>query len=423
MERGTASSAGRRRWSGSAAALAAAGSGRGSTVLVGGEAGIGKSRVAAELAARARDQGWLVLAGHCIDLIGAGVPYLPVAEAIRSLRGSSALGDGSRALPDLSRLVADLAEPAGATGQRPAVPMFRRGCSRMCGPCWTTLSAETPVLLVLEDLHWADSSTLDLVTFLAHVVAGSRVLVLATYRSDEARPDQPLQRLTTGLLRARTASAVDLGPLTEDEVTALLDGIAQGPVPRRPDRHDRPALGGKSLLRRGAVRRRDPRRAGPAARAAGRARAARSAGSIRASRMVLRTAAAAGRDVSYGLLAAVVPLAEAGAAGRPAGGGRPLLLVPDPDAGTFRFRHALLAEAVYQTLLPGERETVHARLAATLARAAPPGRDRPGRQRPGPPLGRRRPAGRGAGRVGPRGARRGGAVRAGRRRCGTPRRR
>src|SRR6185503_329565 len=76
------------------------------------------------------------------------------------------------------------------------------------------LSAEAPVLLVLEDLHWADSSTLDLVT----------------YRNDEAGPDQPLQRLTTGLLRARTASAVDLGPLTEGEVTALLDGIAKGPV-------------------------------------------------------------------------------------------------------------------------------------------------------------------------------------------------
>lgn len=101
------------------AALAAAEAGRGSTVLLGGEAGIGKSRVAAELAARARHQGWLVLAGRCIDLIGAGVPYLPVAEAIRSLRDSSALENGPGALPALSRLVADLADPLGAAGQRP----------------------------------------------------------------------------------------------------------------------------------------------------------------------------------------------------------------------------------------------------------------------------------------------------------------
>ena len=84
------------------------------------------------------------------------------------------------------------------------------------------------------------------------------------------------------------------------------------------------------------------------------------------SRMVLRTAAAAGRDVSYGLLAAVVPLPEPELQDALRAAVDQLLLVPDQDAGTFRFRHALFAEAVYQTLLPGERETVHARLATTL---------------------------------------------------------
>ena len=142
-----------------------------------------------------------MLAGRCIDLIGAGVPYLPVAEAVRSLRGSPALGDGSRALPALSRLVADLADPAGAAGQRPHGEDVQPRLFADVQAVLDALSAETPVLLVLEDLHWADSSTLDLVTFLAHAVAGLRVLVLATYRTDEARPDRPLQRLTTGLLR------------------------------------------------------------------------------------------------------------------------------------------------------------------------------------------------------------------------------
>src|SRR5688572_15003620 len=213
------------------AALEAAGSGHGSTVLVGGEAGIGKSRITAELAARARGQGWLVLAGRCINLIGAGVPYLPVAEAIRALRGSPALGDGPGVLADLSRLVADLADPLAAGGQRSLGADVQMRLFADVRALLDALNVEIPVLLVLEDLHWADSSTLDLVTFLAHVVSGSRVLVLATYRSDEARPDRPLQRLTTGLLRARAASAVDLGPLTEGEVTALLEGISEGPVP------------------------------------------------------------------------------------------------------------------------------------------------------------------------------------------------
>jgi DNA-binding CsgD family transcriptional regulator/tetratricopeptide (TPR) repeat protein len=348
-----------------AGALAAAGSGRGSTVLVGGEAGIGKSRVAAELAARARDQGWLVLAGHCIDLIGAGVPYLPVAEAIRSLRDSPALRDGSRALPALSRVVADLADPAAAVGQRPHGDDAQPRLFADVQSVLDALSAETPVLLILEDLHWADSSTLDMVAFLAHAVAGLRVLVLATYRTDEPRPDQPVQRLTIGLLQARTASAVDLGPLTEDDVTALLDGVSQGPV--RADligtifqRSEGNPFFAEELY---AAAIRGERDLPHVLRDVLRQRAGRLDPS---SRMVLRTAAAAGRDVSYGLLAAVVPLPEPELQDALRSAVDQLLLVPDPDAGTFRFRHALFAEAEYQTLLPGEREMVHVRLATTL---------------------------------------------------------
>ena len=347
------------------AALGAARLGRGATVLVGGEAGIGKSRLAAELAARARDQGWLVLVGRCFDLIGAGVPYLPIAEAIRSLQGSSAPGDNQGAPPILSRLVADLAEPASGGNQEPHSEDSQVRLIADVRSLLDTLSVETPVLLVLEDLHWADVSTLDLITFLAHVVPDSRVLVVGTYRSDEARPDQLLQRLITGLLRARTAGAIDLGPLTEGELTALLDGISKEPVPagligtifQRSEGNpffaeelyaaamrgepDLPHVLREVLLQR--FGRMDPQ-----------------------SRMVLRTAAAAGRDVSYGLLAAIVPLAERELQDALRSAVDQLLLVPDQDAGTFRFRHALLAEAVYRTLLPGEREEVHARLATTL---------------------------------------------------------
>jgi DNA-binding CsgD family transcriptional regulator len=227
------------------------------------------------------------------------------------------------------------------------------------------LSAETPVLLVLEDLHWADSSTLDLVTFLAHAVAGLRVLVMATYRNDDARPDMPLQRLATGLLRARTASAVDLGPLTEGDVTALLDGISPGPV--RADligtifqRSEGNPFFAEELY---AAAIRGERDLPHVLRDVLRQRAGRLDPS---SRMVLRIAAAAGRDVSYRLLAAVVPLPEPELQDALRSAVDQLLLVPDPDAGTFRFRHALFAEAEYQTLLPGERGTVHARLATTL---------------------------------------------------------
>ncbi|MFF5289362.1 helix-turn-helix transcriptional regulator [Paractinoplanes globisporus] len=344
------------------AALDAAASGRGTTVLAGGEAGIGKSRVAAELTVLARDRGWLVLTGRCLDLVGAGVPYLPIAEAIRSLRDPSAPSNGPSVSPALSRLVADLTDPVGTLEQRPHEGDAQARLLADVRALLDAVSAETPVLLVLEDLHWADSSTLDLVTFLAHVVSDSRVLVLATYRSDEARPEDPLQRLTTSLLRARAATALDLGPLTDAEMTALLEGISKDPVltgtiVQRAEGNpfyaeelyaaatrgepDLPYALREMLLQRAA--RLDPR-----------------------SRTVLRTAAAAGRDVSYGLLAAVVPLAERELQDALRSAVDQFLLIPDQDAGTFRFRHSLLAEAVYQTLLPGEREAVHARLAETL---------------------------------------------------------
>jgi DNA-binding CsgD family transcriptional regulator/tetratricopeptide (TPR) repeat protein len=345
-------------------ALAAAAAGHGSTVLVGGEAGIGKSRFAAEVADRAARAGCLVLAGRCIDLIGAGVPYLPVAEALRALHRSSSLADHPAAPPALARLVADIGGAGVARttdDQGDAQPRLFADLRDLLDE----LSAERPVLLVLEDLHWADSSTLDLVTFLAHVVSGSRVLVLATYRSDEAGPDRPLQRLTTGLLRARRAGAVDLGPLTGDEVRALLDGVSNGSAPA--------GLTGTIFQRSEG----NPFYAEELYAAATRGEQGvphvlrdvllhRVARLDPPSRAVLRTAAAAGRDVSYGLLAAVVPLAEPDLQDALRSAVEQLLLVADQELGTFRFRHALLAEAVYRTLLPGEREVLHARLAESL---------------------------------------------------------
>ena len=330
------------------AALAAAGSQHGSTVLVGGEAGIGKSRIAAKLAATAREQGWLVLVGRCFDLIGAGVPYLPVAEAIRSVRGPSAPGN-----------------PFDTAGLRRYGDDAQARLFAEVRALLDTLSAEQPVLLILEDLHWADTSTLDLVAFLAHVVADSRVLIMATYRSDEA-PTQPLQRLTTGLLRERSAGAVDLGPLTEDEVAALLDSVSDGPVPAGLtgtifERSEGNPFFAEELYAAAVRGERDlPRGL--------RDLLLQRVGRLDARcRMVLRTAAAAGRDVSYALLAAVVPLAEGQLQDALRSAVDRLLLVPDQDAGTYRFRHALLAEAVYGTLLPGEREAMHAQLAEALS--------------------------------------------------------
>src|SRR5262249_13761833 len=142
-------------------ALAGVGSRKGATVLVSGDAGIGKTRLASELAARARADGFEVLVGRCIDLVGTELPYQPFVDALRTLGPELPLIDG------------------GSEGSQLGV--FERTLELIAGR-----AESAPVLLVLEDLHWADPSTLDLVVFLAHNLEQRRVLLLATYRSDES---------------------------------------------------------------------------------------------------------------------------------------------------------------------------------------------------------------------------------------------
>jgi predicted ATPase len=167
-------------------ALAAARAGRGASVLVTGEAGIGKTRLASELAARARAAGVEVLLGRCIDLVGTDLPYQPFVEALRPLRESRRFeqrAEGSQ-LQAFEEVLAQL-------GERAAV---------------------RPVLLVLEDLHWADASSLDLVVFLAHNLRDHRLLLLGTCRADGLSSRGRMRRLADGVRRSGSALVLDLGP-------------------------------------------------------------------------------------------------------------------------------------------------------------------------------------------------------------------
>ena len=161
-------------------ALDATQGGTGATVLVAGEAGIGKTRLAAELARRARRTGFQVLFGRSIDLVGTELPYQPFVEALRPLGqpwqvGRHTPGSQLRVFEGTLALLTECADSA-------------------------------PVLLVLEDLHWADTSTLDLVVFLAHNLHDRRVLVLATYRADEPASAERMRRLADGVRRSGSAA-------------------------------------------------------------------------------------------------------------------------------------------------------------------------------------------------------------------------
>jgi DNA-binding NarL/FixJ family response regulator len=332
-------------------ALRRAQSGAGSTVLVAGEAGIGKTRLASELTTHARAAGFEVLVGRCADFIGTELPYQPFAEALRPWADRHADGE----LPWLSRV-----RPTGSQ-----LRVFEETLALFSG-----LAAAAPVLLVLEDLHWADTSTLDLVVFLAHSLEGRRVLLLATCRADEPSSAERVRRLADGVRRSGAGLVVELGPLEREALAALLAARAGAPAVALVDaivaRSEGNPFFAEELFAAAGEH------GGMLPRSLRDLLLQRVARLDRRTQGVLRLAAAAGRDVDYRLLR--------GAAAMPERAVRESLrravdhgvLVADQARGRFRFRHALLAEAIYVTLLPGEREELHARLAAELARGEAP---------------------------------------------------
>jgi DNA-binding CsgD family transcriptional regulator/tetratricopeptide (TPR) repeat protein len=225
--------------------------------------------------------------------------------------------------------------------------------------------------VVLEDLHWADTSTLDLLVFLAHNLEHRPVLLLATYRADELSSAERMRRLASGVRRSGSALVLELGPLEDEELTALLAARADSPL--------QAALTGKivarsegnpffaeELLAAASDRSELPR----GLRELLLQRVARLDGRTQS---MLHVAAAVGRDVGYALLCAVAGLRERDVRESLRRAVEHGVLVADQATGSFRFRHALLAEAIYATILPGEREELHARIADELARSGAAG--------------------------------------------------
>jgi DNA-binding CsgD family transcriptional regulator/tetratricopeptide (TPR) repeat protein len=323
-------------------ALSSARAGKGATVLVAGEAGIGKTRLAAELASRARGAGFKVLLGRSIDLVGTELPYQPFAEALRPL------GEPWRV---------DRYSPGSQ------LRVFEKTLALL-----TTCAASAPVLLILEDLHWADNSTLDLIVFLAHNLGGTPVLLLATYRADEPSSGGRMRRFADRTQRSGSALVLQLDPFERDELTALITAQAGCPLPAALTEEITARSEGNPLYAEELL-------AVSGEQSAGLPQRLRDLLLQRVARLdrqthgVLRLAAAAGREVRYPLLHATAELPDGALRDSLRAAVEGGVLVPEPETSSFRFRHALLAEAIYATILPGEREEVHARLAEALARS------------------------------------------------------
>ncbi|GAA3829404.1 helix-turn-helix transcriptional regulator [Sphaerisporangium flaviroseum] len=337
--------------------LDAAAAGQAGAAVIGGDAGIGKTRLVTELVSRARAQGFAVLIGQCAEL-GDSLPYLPLADALRVVGDDPSAGpdlvEAIQAWPMLLRLV-----PGSSVGSGPesGSGLTQQQLFGSTLGFLAELSETRPVLFVLEDLHWADTATRDLLVFLSRMLQRERVCLVGTYRTDDLHRRHPLRPLLAELQRLPSVTAVRLDPLGTDEMSDYLvalggaDAKMIGDIIERAEGNPFYAeellaaeglpYGLASLLLARVERLSDP------------------------AQQLLRAAAVAGRRMDHDLLSKVSGLED----GELEETMREIvsrgLLLPDGDYG-YAFRHALLQEAVYTDLLPGERTRLHGQFARLL---------------------------------------------------------
>jgi DNA-binding CsgD family transcriptional regulator len=180
--------------------------GHGSLVLVGGEAGIGKTALVRKFVAEASEQGALALTGHCYDLT-ATPPYGPWLEITDRYPPGS----------DLPTLPDALRRGTGIDDLADQLALFE-----MARDFLAEVTVARPLVIILEDLHWSDPASLDLLRYLARQLDGHRLLVLATYRDDEVTRHNPLFQLLPRLVREAGAERITLQPLSSFDVDALV---------------------------------------------------------------------------------------------------------------------------------------------------------------------------------------------------------
>ncbi|GAA0621568.1 helix-turn-helix transcriptional regulator [Kutzneria viridogrisea] len=334
------------------AALTAAGTGQAGAVLISGDAGVGKSRLLAELVEHARSRGMAVLTGRCLDVGEVGLPYLPFVEALSGLDEEHA--QSLRQRPVLGRLLPGLAAPDGRTGADQAMEQLRLfdAVHGLLGE----LAGERGLLLALEDLHWADASTRDLVRFLLSRLDAQRVLVLATYRAEDLHRRHPLRPVLAELSRLSTVDRIELAPFDEAEAGAFVSALTDGALPEQAvrgivERSEGNAFFCEELTAVYGA-------GGGVPTGLAELLLARVERLSQPARRVIRVAAGAGRSVAHTTLHAVSGLPEAELEEALQESVQHNVLVSDRDG--YAFRHALLRETVYGDLLPGERVRVHA---------------------------------------------------------------
>jgi DNA-binding CsgD family transcriptional regulator len=334
-------------------------------VLLAGDSGVGKTRLVREFERRISEQeDVLVLRGEAVEEADGELPYAPLVGALRPLvrrrdAALSALSRGTRA--QLAALVPGLDEEPPATDRGDASAQVRlfEGLLELID----VLSEDRLLVLVLEDLHWADRSTRTFVDFLARSLRTERVMVLLSYRTDELHRRHPLRSLLSELERLDIVRRVSLAPFDRVELAeALADIIGEMPsqklVERLYARSEGNPLYTEELLAAGL----DGRGAAP--------QSLRDAFMLRIERLSTNAQAAtraiaAGRALDEVTLVQVADMEPDALYQALREAVAEQVLVADED-GRLGFRHALLREALYDDLLPGERSELHLALARAL---------------------------------------------------------
>jgi DNA-binding CsgD family transcriptional regulator len=338
-------------------------------VLLAGDAGVGKTRLLAELRDQAEASGWRVMIGHCLDFGESALPYLPFSEAFGRLAAESptlasslvATGPGVARLMPARRMLGDEQPDRGESGRLDRPDLFESVHATL-----EQLARAEPLLLLVEDVHWADQSTREMLSFLFSRGFAAPVAIVASYRSDDLHRRHPLRTSAAEWSRLPGVTRLELGRLPDDDVRALVRTLHPSPLPERAVRGIVSRAEGNAFFTEELV-------------------AAAESGTgvlpvaladlllVRLDRLdddarrVVRAAAVSGRRVSHEVLALVVDLEPAALDAAIRSAVERNVLVPTPG-DAYAFRHALLAEAVYDDLLPGERIRLHAAYATALAK-------------------------------------------------------
>jgi DNA-binding CsgD family transcriptional regulator/tetratricopeptide (TPR) repeat protein len=373
--------------------------GRTVAVFVGGDSGIGKSRLLAQFADSLDPASVAVLRGACID-INNGPPFWPLIDALRRLLRQADVGWAREAVAPWRAQLAEAfptpewAGPApadgggGGGGDAPAAdrsngsaadggdraPADRMPTLELLFQVLTTLAGRRPLVVVLEDLHWADRSTRDLLVYLLASLSLEPILLVASYRTDVADRGAPLRALLDELRRHSLVRRVELAALSRTDVRVLADTAMGGrAAPAFVDRvwtlSEGHPLFVEEILRAGSAAAGTRPDVPPDLR---QLLADRVDLLPAAAQQVVRALSVGQEAVDHRLLLAVADLPEPELLDALRAAVDGCVLAVDPGAAGYRFRHVLIKHVVYDGLLQGERLGLHRRHAEALAASGPP---------------------------------------------------